>query len=189
MSAALPRVTEILRAVGLSPDLSGIRPDVLEAGRLRGTAVHEALEAECYGYLDEASLTEDVLTRVTGARRFCKESGYKQAAAEVPVQHAAWRYRGHLDSVGWLGAKRMIVDWKTGESVALPSAGYQLAAYRLAWNSEHPTEPVEMLGVVLLLADGSYRFHEVSPTAAEPIWLAAVVVYHAQGHPAKETSR
>lgn len=180
MSEPLPRVTEILADVGLGPDFSAVAPDVLETARLRGTAVHEAMEALVYGYLDESALAEDVVLRLDAYRRFVKESGYETTHTEIEVVHAAWRYRGHLDTLGWLRRHRVILDFKNMDAIDLAPAAYQLAAYRAAWNAEHPTEPVEALGVVQLKSDGTYRLHEVSAAEAEPVWFAAVMVYHAR---------
>ncbi len=180
MGPTLPRVTEILADVGLGPDLSRVPPDVLEAARARGVAVHAAIEAIVYGYLDEAELADDVLPRLEAYRRFVKDSGYETAHTEIEVVHAAWRYRGHPDSVGWLVNKRVILDWKNMDALDLAPAGYQLAGYRAAWNHEHPTEPVEALAVVQLKSDGSYRLHTIPAADPEPVFLAAVMVYHAK---------
>ena len=180
---SFPRVTEILAAVGLGPDFSTVPPDVLEAARVRGRAVHNAIEAIVYDFLDESALAPDVLTRLDSYRRFVKESGYETVHTEIEVEHPVWRYRGHPDTIGWLLNKRTLLDWKNTDAVQLAPASYQLAAYRAAWNAQHPTEPVEALGVVQLKSDGTYRFHEVSAAEAEPVWFAAVTVYRAQkGH-------
>lgn len=181
----LPRVTQILNAVGLGPDFSAVPPEVLEAARVRGRAVHNAIEALVYDFLDESVLAPDVLIRLDAYRRFIKESGYETTHTEIVVEHPVWRYRGHPDTVGWLVRKRVILDWKNVDALDLAAASFQLAGYRAAWNAEHPTESVEALGVVQLKSDGTYRFHEVSAAEAERVWFAAVTVFHAQ----KEMSR
>lgn len=180
MTASLPRVTEILEAVGLGPDFSSVPPEILEAARVRGTAVHAAIEAVVYNFLDESALAADVLPRLDAYRRFVKESGYETTHTEIEVINAAWGYRGHPDSIGWLLSKRTMLDWKNMDALELAPAGYQLAGYRAAWNAQHPTEPVAALAVVQLKSDGTYRFHEVSAAEAEPVFLAAVMVYHAR---------
>ncbi|MBM4442962.1 MAG: hypothetical protein FJ027_21330 [Candidatus Rokubacteria bacterium] len=179
---AFPRVTEILASVGLGPDFEGVPVAVLENARRRGSEVHAAIEAIVYGYLDESSLADDVVPRVDAYRRFIKESGFETEATEREVVSATWRYRGHPDTVGWLQQKRLrvILDWKNTDHCQLGPAGWQLAAYRAAWNEQHPHAPVAALGVVQLRGDGTYSFHEVSVAAAEPVWFAAVTVYHAR---------
>mgnify|MGYP001563745164 FL=1 len=156
----LPRVTHILEAVGLGPDLSGVPATLLEIGRRRGTAVHALIEAEVYGYPPEDKDAELYAPFLLAYRTFVREAQYKTEQTERLVTHAAWGYCGHLDSLGWfMGTQRAIVDWKSGEPPDLKAANYQLAAYRRAWNEEHPQEPVDCIGVVNLRDDGTYRWH------------------------------
>lgn len=180
MTTPLPRVTHILETVGLGPDFSHVPADVLDAARIRGSAVHAAIEAIVYGFLDESELAEDVIPRLDAYRRFVKDSGYETTHTEIEVVHPAWQYRGHPDSVGWINGKRLIPDWKNSDAVQLESASWQLAAYRAAWNAQHPTEPVEALAVVQFTHAGKYRFHEVNVAEAEPVWFGAMTVYRAR---------
>ena len=180
MNPVLPRVTEILAAVGLGPDLFAIPPDVLATAQKRGRAVHEAIEALAYGYLDEAMLDPVVAPYLDAYRRFVADSGHEAIASEIEVRHPAWQYVGHADRIGWLAGGRVLLDWKSGERVDLDAAGYQLAAYRMAWNAMHATEPVAAVAVVQLRADATYRFHELDAADYEQGWLAALVVYRAQ---------
>jgi hypothetical protein len=180
MTAPFPRVTAILEDVGLGPDFTGVPLATLEYARIRGQAVHSAIEAIVYGFLDESTLSEDVLPRIDAYRNFVKDSGYETVRTEVEVVNVAWRYRGHPDTVGWLVRRRSILDWKNTDVVQLEAASLQLAAYRAAWNAQHPTEPVDALAVVQLKSDGTYRVHEVNVAEAEPLWFAAAMVYHAK---------
>ena len=174
----LPRVTEILAGVGLGPDFSSVPPAMLEYARERGKAVHAAIEADVYKYLDESALSEDVRVRLDAYRKFVRESGYQATRTEIEVVSATWRYRGHPDSIGWMGERRVVLDWKASDAVALDPAALQLTAYRVAWNEANPCAPIAAAAVVQLCGDGSFRFHEVEP--AEPLWLASVMVYHAK---------
>lgn len=174
----LPRVTEILAAVGLGPDLSMVPPDILLAAQKRGTAVHEAIEALAYGYLDEAAVDPEIAPYLDAYRRFVRESGHEALASEVEVIHPAWQYVGHLDRIGWLLGRRVVLDFKTG--TAMDGVEYQLAAYCAAWDAQHPTEPVAGAAAVQLRDDGTYRFHEVAIPAALPVWYAAITVFRAQ---------
>ncbi len=177
-----PRVTEILRSVGLDPDYSMVPAAALEVARARGIAVHSALEALTYGYLDGE--TPEIAPYLSAARKFISESGYKPQVAEVRVVNETWKYQGHIDSVGTMPLKgsvvRALCDWKTAESLDVEYAGYQLAGYRLAWQASHPATPIHVVAAVQLRSDGSYRFHEIDPAHAEPVWLAAVTVFHAR---------
>lgn len=176
----LPRVSAILAATGLTPDYSRVPDAKLEHAAQRGTAVHEAIAALTYGYLDEAELTEEVAVRLGGWRAFLKDSGYQPIAAEFEVVNEVWAYCGRPDSLGWLLNHRTMVEIKAIDSLVVAPAGWQVAAYGAAYSAQHPTEPVAALGVVQLKSDGGYKYHEVSASEAEPKWFAACVVFAAQ---------
>jgi hypothetical protein len=177
MGAELPRVTDILRDTGLGPDLSRIPADVLESARDRGQLVHAAIEALVYGYLDEAEVAPIAAPYLDAYRKFVVESGYEAKYAEVEVVHSSWGYRGHPDGVGFLMGRRILIDFKSGGAEGVE---YQLAAYRAAFNAQHPTEPVEAVAALMLRRDSSYRFIEHAWADAEPVWLAAVTVFKAR---------
>ncbi|MGH7311367.1 MAG: hypothetical protein ACREK6_22005 [Candidatus Rokuibacteriota bacterium] len=173
-----PRVTQILCDLGLDPDFSGVPAGVLEAARKRGTAVHEAMEAMTYGFLDNE--TPEIAPYLCAARKFLSESGYVPEVAEVQVVNDTWRYRGHLDNLGMLQTRRAIVDWKTADSLEIAYASYQLAGYFDAWNTMHPTTPAQAAVAVQLRSDGTYRVWEIDLAAAMPVWRAAVTVHYAR---------
>ena len=165
--SSLPSVTHILNVMGLSPDLSGIAPAILERARRRGTMLHEAIEAHTYGYLDRGVLDEEVKGLLAGHERFLSETGYKSIVAEKELVSDVWGVIGHVDGVGWIGPERTIPDWK-GVAVFDPwSVSYQLAAYRMLWNETHPKEPVERLIGIQFRPNGTYRMHQVPRDAAE----------------------
>jgi hypothetical protein len=175
-----PRVTAILASCGLGPDLAMVSPETLALAADRGSRVHALIEADHYGYLDEAEITSDVAAYFSAYRKFLAESGHEPIASEIEVRHPDWRFRGHVDRVGWLAARRALIDWKCVASVDERAAALQLAGYRCAWQAMHPTEPTEITAVVQLRADGTYRFHEVDAREQEHVFLAAVTVYNAR---------
>ena len=177
--AGWPRVTRVIRAVGLGPDFSGAIPiNVMAAAQVRGRAVHEAVASVVRGDLDEAALDPRVRPYVDGYRLFAAESGCQALAAEVEVAHPTWRYAGRLDWRGWLRGRRTVLDIKTG---AAEGAEYQVAAYVDAWNAQHPGERVVSGGIVVVTDDGRYKYREVDLPAATNVWHAALVVYGARG--------
>ena len=177
MSAPFPRVTAILDAVGLGPDLSMVPDDVLTAAMDRGTALHQAIEAHAYGYLDEADITPVIAPYFDAYLKFLTESGHKPIASEIEVRHARWRYRGHPDRIGWLSGRRVVIDFKSGGAAG---AEYQVAGYAEAWNDMRPSERIAAGFTLQLRNDRSYRLAEVDLAHATQVWLAAVVVYQAR---------
>jgi hypothetical protein len=170
-----PRVHEVLQAVGLGPDLSTVDPLTLERARQRGIAVHRAIESMTYG-LGEF-IPDDVQPYAAGWERFLRESGFTPEICEFQVRHEAWRYEGHPDVLGWLGATRLLLDVKTGD----PTGGdYQVVAYADAWNHQHPEQAVQAGAVLELTRHGTYRYAEVDLGALRPVWQAALVIWHAR---------
>ncbi len=76
--------------------------------------------------------------------------------------------------------QRCLLDWKCVAQLDVDGTAIQLAAYRLAWDALHPQEPIGYCGIVQLRRDGTYRLVEANVAEAEPIWLAALTVYHAR---------
>jgi len=172
-----PRVSTVLRAVGLGPDLSMVPAATLDRAIERGLAVHAHAEALAYGYLDDADVRPEHAPYVDAVRKFWTESGAEHIKSEFLVRHPAWQYIGHPDTLLWLGGVRTLIDLKTGD----PTGGqYQVAAYIEAHNAEHPTERVTAGAVLHVREDGTYRFKEVDLESATQTWLAAMVVYRAQ---------
>lgn len=181
MHLGLPSVTQILAACHLGPDLSSIAPAVLERARRRGTALHEAIEALTYGYLDRGALDEEIKGYLAGYERFQADSGYKPVVSEVEVVSTKWGYVGHADGVGWIGPERTMPDWKSVAVLDVDSVSYQLAAYKLAWEEQHPKEPIKRLYGIQFRPDGTHRMHEVTTVAeATQVFQAAVLVYRAR---------
>ena len=178
----LPSVTEILGAVQLTGDFSGIAVDVLDAARDRGSAVHAAVHDDVYHCLDEASLPPEVLARVNGWRRFLKDSGYRPILAEGTVISTRWQFCGHLDGVGWIGPERTLLDLKCVATLDPAIVSYQLGGYDLAWAEQRPTEPFKRYLGLQLLPD-EYRVHDLTARMpqARTVFQAALIVFTARG--------
>ena len=182
--ADLPRVTHILEAAGLGPDLSGIAPAVLEEARRRGSLVHAAIEAHAYGVLAPSDVTPEIKPYLDGYEAFLRDTGHVPIVSEYRVVHPVWQYAGTLDRVGWATPTvRSIDDFKAVATVDLWAVARQLAAYRLGWNAVRPSEPVGCVRAVQLLP-GDYRLFEKEIMEilgqAEQEFLAALVVYQAR---------
>jgi len=176
----LPRVSEILRATGLSPDFAGIPAPVLEAARQRGIALHRLAEADHYAYLDTADVTPDVAPYFDAYLKFVAETEHLPIVSEFEVVSTRWGFCGHPDRLAWHGARRVLCDWKTGDHLGLGAVALQLCGYKLAYEEQHPSELIHETYAVQLRSDGSYRLHAIDAAASMHIWQAAVVVYRAQ---------
>ena len=169
-----PRVTRIIRAVGLGPDFGNVPINVLAAAQLRGRQAHEAVAALAEGR--DESVSPRVAPYLEAFRKFLADSGCRVVAAEVEVAHPLWRYAGRLDLLVWLRGRRAILDVKTGAS---EGADYQVAGYVDAWNVQHPTERAEVGGVIEVREDKTYRYREINLPRALNVWRAALVVHGA----------
>lgn len=171
-ATALPRVTEILRAVGLAPDFSAVPEAVLEAARERGVARHAAIEADHYGLVEPEQ--EPLLG---GYRKFLSDTGHVPWVSEGGMTNKVWGYAGHPDRVGQQGQTVVLIEWKP-MGTNLTAATYQLAAYRSCYE---PSTLIDV-GLVVELNDDSYRMTDVTQdlAAAWQIFQAAIVVYRAQ---------
>jgi len=175
-----PRVTSVIKAAGLSPDYTGIPPEVVEAAGRRGTTVHSLIEQHHTAGGRQPMVLGEAAPYFAAYLRFLAESGYESKHAEVVVEHPTWGYIGHVDSVGWLKVERALIDWKCVASLDEDAVAIQLAAYRMAWQAQHPAEPIQVCAGVQLRPDATYRFCRVDVDKAEPIWLAALTLYHAR---------
>ncbi len=194
--AERPRVTEVLRMAGLSPDYSGISAEVLKTAADRGTQVHEMIvlaHLAPTGPGGKGKIPAEVAPYWRAFLAFCADTQHVPLYSEVLVEHVQWRYVGHLDRIGLITAPhrrgpsvcRCLLDWKCVATLDVAGVAVQLAAYRLAWNSMHPTEFIDPgdCGAVQLKRDATYRLVMIPAPQlleAEQVWLAALTLYHAR---------
>lgn len=182
MRGLYPSVTEILADVGLAPDLSAVRPDVLAWASARGTALHRAIELHTKGTLDMDSLHPEIAGALAGYLKFVEDSGHEAIASEMELIHHAWGFMGHPDRVGTI--KRVddlvLLDWKLTAGFAINYVRHQLAGYKILWNANRQDQPVQKCFGLHLKKDGKYALHDVTDPEAEQAFLAAVVVYKAK---------
>ena len=126
----VPSVTQIIRTAGLSdPRWYNDR------ARLRGTAVHTAIQYLNEGTLDQSSVMPEIDAYVRAYRRFIQQSGFIVQAFELRVYNRAHGYAGTMDLLGSLNNKTTVIDIKTG-SVPVWT-GLQLAAYAACIHCVH----------------------------------------------------
>ena len=182
MRGLYPSVTEILADVGLAPDLSAVRPDVLAWASARGTALHRAIELHTKGTLDPDSLHPEIVPALAAYLRFVEDSGHEPVASELELVHPTWGFMGHPDRVGTLAKLEdlCLIDWKFTAGFSTNYVRHQCAGYKILWNAVYPERPVRKVFGLHLKKDGRYTLHDVTDAEAEQAFLAAVVIHKAQ---------
>lgn len=183
MRGLFPSVTEILQDVGLAPDLSAVKPEVLAWASARGTALHRAIELHAKGTLDVDSLHPEIAGALKGYLKFVDDSGHEAVASEIElIDDKQWGIMGHPDRVGTLrGLEGLaLIDWKFTSGFATNYVRHQLAGYRILWNLLYPDQPVSKCFGLHLKKDGKYALHNVGDAEAEQAFIAAVLVYKAK---------
>jgi hypothetical protein len=145
----VPSVTQVLAPLN---DYRWVRPDILDAARHLGTAVHTACDLDDQGTLDERTVQPVLLGFVAAWRLFCAEHRAAWRAIEQCVYHPAMGYAGRLDRLGTVDGIPTVVDLKTSARLS-PAVGPQLAAYAKALPD--PTCRIRRLAVQLR-PDGRY---------------------------------
>ena len=175
-----PSVTEILADVGLAPDLTMVKPEVLAWASARGTALHRAIELHAKGTLDYDSLHPEIVGALKAYLDFVYESGHKAVASELELIHPLWGYMGHPDRVGTLAKLEdllVLIDWKMVAAFNYRYVKLQTAGYAELWNANCPDRPIQKTFGLHLRKDGTYRLHDVSDPEAKQTFLAALLVY------------
>lgn len=170
-------VTALLAAVGLGHTYNGVPARTLERARLRGVALHAAIQYALEGDLDETSLPSEVAQPFAAWRRFAAEVELQPEAVEVELAHEDWGLIGHPDCVGLVRSVRAVLDWKFQESLDLAVVRLQLHAYRFIWQHARPTAPIHRCYAVQLKQDGTYRLHDLTDPDKTQVVLAALVLY------------
>ena len=187
MSEPYPRVTQILRDVGLGADFSRVPQARLEYARMRGEALHLAIRYHHEGTLDEASLHPDVKPGFEAYLRFLADTSHEPIASEIELVHPAWQYIGHPDRVGLMnGGQRVLLDWKMVAALDFWPTVYQLAAYKMLWEANYPNQKIHSVFAVQFSTDGKYKLHSIDAAKYEQDFLAALVVYRAKQRVGRE---
>lgn len=160
--AVVPGVTTILSSLNAAK-LAMIDPEVLERARQQGIAIHKMVELDCKS--DLGTVPQWMQGYFDSWNQFKADTDFKLIASETPVYHPRYRYAGRFDLIGSIrqrhGRRVILVDIKR-TLLAGYSIGYQLAAYREAWNAQyHKTARVfGRYALVLNGNGGKGRFEE-----------------------------
>jgi hypothetical protein len=164
LGARVPGVTSVLAA----ERLIDARFFTAES-RIRGTAVHAAVEQDEREILDEAFLDPRIGGYLEGWRAFKRDSGYVTATlpilgglalmAEVRMCSLSMGVAGTADGIGTMRGVHglALIDVKSGEPS--PATSLQTAAYASMFH-EHTGIVASMRFAVQLTAEGNYRIHK-----------------------------
>lgn len=114
-------VTQLMRKYGVSPEYKGIDEKTLELKAQRGTLIHKELQ-------DWAEHKEIGFTKELGQFiDYAKENNYTPLESEKIVFNDV--VAGTIDTIGMLGDKKIIADYKTTASYHEDAVSYQLSIY------------------------------------------------------------
>ena len=120
-SRRVPSVTQVLDAVGMSPDLSHL--DLWY--RERGRAIHSAMALHLHGTLDSSTLDERIVTFVDNGRRWLDNIAAVPLVVEHRWVHTELEYGGTQDLFCDSQLGPLLIDWKS--TMMDPSYAVQVA--------------------------------------------------------------
>jgi hypothetical protein len=181
---AVPSVTELLEAAGISPDYTKVNPTVLQHARRRGIHVDLCCDLDDADDLDWSSVDPEAVGYVQAWQAFKADYDYRPVASQVLLYHPAYAYAGTADSVGELQGYPTVVERKAtarmAASYALQTAGYACDGLHNAPPGGGRLEPVTWgqparLGVHLQRT-GRYDLVPYDDPADLSAWLGVVAL-------------
>lgn len=164
-----PRVTEIIKAAGLS-DYSGIPENIMEAARNRGEVGHKTCDLYDRKNLNMDTVDERIMPYLAGYIKFLKEFNLKFTKDEIERQL--------VSKLGFVGtpdriskAKGLLIDIKL-TYVLLPVLAIQLSGYQIL-AEENGIRIKKRIGVQLK-ADATYLIQEYKSPSDKNIFLSCL---------------
>lgn len=114
-------VTQLMRKYGVSPEYPNIDKKVLELKAERGTLIHQELQE--WAETGEIGFTKELGQFID----YAKQNNYTPLASEKIVYNDV--VAGTIDTIGMLGDKKIIADYKTTASFHEDAVSYQLSIY------------------------------------------------------------
>lgn len=164
-------VPSVTQALQILQDWSHVDPSTLRAAADFGTHVHQAVDLDNRGELDEAALDPAIAPYLAAWRRFLAESGATVIASEVRVAHQTLQYAGTADVIADWRNVLCLIDVKTGQVPR--TVGAQTAAYAKAYDSTMCGRTIRRRYCIQLSDDG-YRSHELTDPSDWPLFTAAL---------------
>jgi hypothetical protein len=141
----VPSVTGILKASGLI-DFGGIPESILEAARVRGTTVHQAIQFVNEGDLDLLQFRADFPDYtgfLDGWLEFRAQRRFTPILTETRVASRLHQVAGTIDCLGELDGEAVLLDYATGDPTNTCKS-FQTAAYAglaLEWAQTLDADP------------------------------------------------
>lgn len=171
--AVLPSVTQLIDGALVSYAM--VPPDVLEAARQMGLAVHRATELYDLADLDEASLDPQLRPYLEAYVRFRRETGFEPTAIEEQLYHPGLLYAGTPDRCGRMGGDLVVLDLKKMQ-VLNNWIGVQTSAYQELIGA-HGRRPKRRFGLSLR-KDGTYKLHEFTSRDDWPCFMSLLTLFN-----------
>jgi len=114
-------VTQLMQKYGVSPEYKGIDDKVLEMKANRGTLIHQELQE--WAEKKEVGFTQELGQFIDWANK----NNYTPLESEKIVYNDV--VAGTIDTIGMLGDKKIIADYKTTASYHEDAVSYQLSIY------------------------------------------------------------
>jgi hypothetical protein len=182
---AVPSVTQLLEAAGVSPDYRKVHPAILQHARLRGIHIDAACDLDDVDDLDWSSVSPEAVGYIQGWQAFKADYQYEPVISQPPLYHPVYGYCGTPDSIGMLDGQVVVVERKAtakmAASYALQTAGYGCNGMHIAPRGGGRLEPVPWGGPVMRLGvhlqpGGRYELVEYSDPDDESAWLGVVAL-------------
>lgn len=165
----LPSVTTVL---GILQDFGAVPADVLARAAEFGSHVHQAVDLDNQGVLDEDALDPALRPYVTDWRQFLIDTDGRVVGSELRMADPALGFAGTADAVIKIKGKPVLVDVKTG--LVPRTVGPQTAAYAHLFNLLAPlTMRVKRRLCVQLTGEG-YRMTECKNPADWSVFMSCL---------------
>jgi hypothetical protein len=155
----VPSVTQVMKTRGLTKNYSGIDPAVVNTARIRGKAVHKAIELYNQDNLDESQLDIEI-PYFNAYKKFEEEYQPIVLQSELQLMSLDWWYAGTMDMVLAIEGRIGVVDTKCTYTLDKDATQIQLAAYKQLYQCQlrGRREKIDFVAALHLQKTGKYNF-------------------------------
>lgn len=173
----VPNVTSIIKPL---TDYSFVPPDVLEAARMQGVAIHKMVEL--YENDDLDTLPNWLTPYLDAYKRFKRDTSFSVLLSEQRIYNQQHGYAGTPDLIGTFYHPKLkrevcaLGDIKRS-FMAGRAIGVQTAAYGQSWNDNKLEPRVTHRFGLQLRPDGTYRMREFEDRGDWAMFLACLTIH------------